>query len=161
MADLEQKAERIAKVRKREEKRLLLVAKKAGLFEWRLTTAQLDTLLSDGLNALLDDETPAKTSQLSRLEIIMAKAKKGQSEEARKEDTRRKILLGSFLIAQMEHKPVLRADMMPELDQFLELHKDPKAVARNKELLKEWLVPAPPTQNGQAPEASNVSEAAS
>lgn len=146
MADLEQRAVRIAKVRRREEKRLILVAKQAGLFDWRLSTAQLETLLSDGLDALLDDETPAKTSQLSRLEISMAKAKKGQSEEARKEDTRRKILLGSFLIAQMEHKPVLKADMMAELDQFLDLHKDPKAVIRNKELLKEWLVPMAPAQ---------------
>tara|TARA_B110000908_G_scaffold172715_1_gene242289 strand:- start:2809 stop:3276 length:468 start_codon:yes stop_codon:yes gene_type:complete len=146
MADLEQRATRIAKVRRREEKRLLLVAKKAGLFEWRLSTAQLDALLSKGLDALLDAPAPTKKSQLSRLETQMAKAKKGQSEEARREDTRRKILLGSFLIAQMEYKPVLKADMMAELDQFLELHKDPKAVERNKELLKEWLVPVSPEQ---------------
>jgi hypothetical protein len=151
MADLEQMTVRIAKVRRREEKRLLLIAKKVGLFDWRLSTAQLETLLSDGLDALLDDETPAKTSQLSRLEISMAKAKKGQSEEARKEDARRKILLGSFLIAQMEHKPVLKADMMAELDQFLEQHKDPKAVERNKELLKERLVPVSPEQKPNAP----------
>ena len=85
----------------------------------------------------------------------MAKAKKGQSEEARKEDTRRKILLGSFLIAQMEHKPVLKADLMAELDQFLELHKDPNAVMRNKELLKEWLVPVAPAHK------PNISEEAS
>ena len=82
MADVNQKAVRIAKVRRREEKRLLLVAKKAGLFEWRLTTAQLEAILCEGLDAL----APAKKSQLSRLEIEMAKAKKGQSEEARKEE---------------------------------------------------------------------------
>ena len=154
MADLEQRATRIAKVRRREEKRLLLVAKKAGLFEWRLSTAQLDALLSKGLDALLDAPAPTKKSQLSRLETQMAKAKKGQSEEARREDTRRKILLGSFLIAQMEYKPVLKADMMAELDQFLELHKDPKAVERNKELLKEWLVPVSPEQTPNAPEVT-------
>ena len=154
MADLEQRATRIAKVRRREEKRLLLVAKKAGLFEWRLSTAQLDALLSKGLDALLDAPAPTKKSQLSRLETQMAKAKKGHSEEARREDTRRKILLGSFLIAQMEYKPVLKADMMAELDQFLELHKDPKAVERNKELLKEWLVPVSPEQTPNAPEVT-------
>jgi hypothetical protein len=154
MADLEQKAAKIAKVRRREEKRLLLVAKKAGLFEWRLSTAQLDALLSEGLDAFLDAPAPTKKSQLSRLEIEMAKAKKGQSEDARKEDTRRKILLGSFLIAQMEHKPVLKADMMAELDQFLELHKDPNAVVRNKELLKEWLVPVSPEQKPNTPEVT-------
>jgi hypothetical protein len=154
MADIEQRVARIAKVRRREEKRLLLVAKKVGLFEWRLSTAQLDDLLSKGLDALLDASAPTKKSQLSRLEIEMAKVKKGQSEEARREDTRRKILLGSFLIAQMEHKPVLKADMMAELDQFLELHKDPNAVVRNKELLKEWLVPVSPEQKPNAPEVT-------
>jgi nitrogen fixation-related uncharacterized protein len=155
MADIEQRVARIAKVRRREEKRLLLVAKKVGLFEWRLSTAQLDDLLSKGLDALLDASAPTKKSQLSRLEIEMAKVKKGQSEEARREDTRRKILLGSFLIAQMEHKPVLKADMMAELDQFLELHKDPNAVVRNKELLKEWLVPVSPEQKPNAPEVTS------
>ena len=80
----------------------------------------------------------------------MAKAMSAKNDEARREDTRRKILLGSFLIAQMEHKPVLRADMVAELDQFLELHKDPNAVVRNKELLKEWLVPVSPEQKAGA-----------
>ncbi|MFT5799521.1 MAG: hypothetical protein ACI84R_003598 [Candidatus Azotimanducaceae bacterium] len=146
MADLEQKATRIAKVRRREELRLIKIAGKVGLFKQRVSSAQLEELLRSGLTELGE----LKISQLLRLEEDMAKAMSAKNDEARREDTRRKILLGSFLIAQMEHKPVLRADMVAELDQFLELHKDPNAVVRNKELLKEWLVPVSPEQKAGA-----------
>ena len=127
------------KVRAREEARLLLVAKKLGLFEWRITTAELEQMFTKGLKAC----DPQKQSQLSRLETEMVKIKQKRSEEERRLDARRKILLGSFIIAQMEHKPVLKADLIPELVQFLELHKDPKAVERNKDLLKDWLHSGP------------------
>ena len=127
------------KVRTREEARLLLVAKKLGLFEWRITTAELEQMFTKGLKAC----DPQKQSQLSRLETEMVKIKQKRSEEERRLDARRKILLGSFIIAQMEHKPVLKADLIPELVQFLELHKDPKAVERNKDLLKDWLHSGP------------------
>ena len=150
MKTIDQRETKTEQVRKREELRLIKIANKTGLFTKRISTAQLESLFRDGIEVL----GHLKESQLLRLEIEMAKAKKGQSEEARREDTRRKILLGSFLIAQMEHKPVLRADMVAELDQFLELHKDPKAVERNKELLKEWLVPVSPEQTPNAPEVT-------
>ena len=127
------------KVRAREEARLLRVAKKLGLFEWRITTAELEQMFTKGLKAC----DPQKQSQLSRLETEMVKIKQKRSEEERRLDARRKILLGSFIIAQMEHKPVLKADLIPELVQFLELHKDPKAVERNKDLLKDWLHSGP------------------
>ena len=69
----------------------------------------------------------------------MKLTKKRQSEQARREDAQRKILLGSFIIAQMEHKPALKIEMASELEQFLDLHKEPKISERNKELLKKWL----------------------
>ena len=127
------------KVRTREEARLLRIAKKLGIFDWRITTAELEQMFTKGLKAC----DPQKQSQLSRLETEMVKIKQKRSEEERRLDARRKILLGSFIIAQMEHKPVLKADLIPELVQFLELHKDPKAVERNKDLLKDWLNSGP------------------
>lgn len=135
MVPIEKQLANIERVRKREEARLIKLAKKAGLFDWRIKTADLEALLSSGLKAL----DPRQQSQLSKLETAMAQAKKKQSEHERRQDAQRKILLGSFLIAQMRHKPVLKADLIPELEQFLDQHKDPNIAKRNKELLKEWL----------------------
>ena len=135
MESIEKQAANIERVRKREETRLIKLAKKAGLFDWRIKTAELEALLSAGLKTL----DPRRQSQLSKLDTTMAHAKKKQSEHERRQDTQRKILLGSFLIAQMRHKPVLKADLIPELDQFLDQHKNPNIAKRNKELLKEWL----------------------
>ena len=134
MNTLEEKEARVAKVRKREEARLIKLAEKAGLFQWRLSSAQLETLLRDGLAAA----DTKRQSQLLRLENDVKLTKKRQSEQAR-EDAQRKILLGSFLIAQMEHKPALKVEMASELERFLDLHKEPKVAERNKELLKKWL----------------------
>lgn len=147
MRTLKQMAVRREQIRTREEARFLLVAKKAGLFDWRITSAELEQIFTTGLNNL----DLQKQSQLSRLDTDMVKTKQKISEELRREDTRRKILMGSFIIAQMEHKPVLKAELIPELVQFLELHKDPKAVARNKELLKDWI--------GVVPTATHATEA--
>ena len=135
MNTLEEKEARVAKVRKREEARLIKLAEKAGLFQWRLSSAQLETLLRDGLAAA----NTKRQSQLQRLENDVKLTKKRQSEQARREDAQRKILLGSFLIAQMEHKPALKVEMASELERFLDLHKEPKVAERNKELLKKWL----------------------
>ena len=139
MGALEQMAVQRDKVRAREEARIINAAKKLGIFDWRITTAELEHMFTNGLIAC----DPQKQSQLSRLETDMVKTKQKISEEERRLDARRKILLGSFIIAQMEHKPVLKADLIPELVQFLELHKDPKAVERNKDLLKDWLHSGP------------------
>ena len=128
MNTLEEKEARVAKVRKREEARLIKLAEKAGLFQWRLSSAQLETLLRDGLAAA----DTKRQSQLLRLENDVKLTKKRQSEQARREDAQRKILLGSFLIAQMEHKPTLKAEMATELEQFLNLHKEPNIAERNK-----------------------------
>ena len=135
MSTLKEKEARVAKVRKREEARLIKLAEKAGLFQWRLSSVQLEALLRDGL-AAADTQ---RQSQLLKLENDVKLTKKRQSEQARREDAQRKILLGSFLIAQMEHKPTLKAEMATELEQFLNLHKEPNIAERNKELLRKWL----------------------
>jgi len=142
MSNLEDQKKRIEQVRKREEVRLIKLAQKAGLFQWRLTSAQIDRIFRDGLQLA----APQKQSQLLRLEGNLKVATKRQSEQERREDARRKILLGSFFIAQMEHKPDLAAQLASELEQFLDLHKDPKIAMQNKALLSDWLPKVPGAQ---------------
>ena len=127
----------IDRVRRREEARLIRIARKAGYFKRRIPNAELLKLLTPG-----GGKTP-KSSQLYRLENTMARTKSKATEEERRLDTRRKILLGSFLIAQIEHKPEIRAMVEDELEQFLDLHRDPKVAAANKALLKDFLTKAP------------------
>lgn len=126
----------IARVRSREEARLIRVARKAGYFRTRISTA--------GIKALFETaprQTPRtpRHSQLTKLETEMTRLTHQTTAEARRDDARRKILLGAFLIAQFEHKPKLRAEMTPELDQFLDQHRDPKVAAANKALLADFL----------------------
>lgn len=144
MTGLSKIKSQVAHVRQREEARLIRVAKKSGLFASKFTSQELETLFRN----YAESKLPRKTSQLAKLEHKMKVVKKAQSEQERRDDARRKILLGSFIIAQMKHKPVLKAEMTPELVQFLELHKDPKAVKRNKALLNDWIGVAPVKAEG-------------
>ena len=123
----------IDRVRTREEARLIRVARKAGYFKRRVKTADLARLFAPVL------ETHEKASQLEQLEVKMTATKRKATAEERRLDARRKILLGSFLIAQFEHKPDLKADMQPELEKFLDLHKDAKVATANKALLADFL----------------------
>lgn len=124
-------AAEIKRVRTREETRLLRIARKAGYFRRRHSTAQIQALFQPG------DDTP-RTSQLARLEDTMKRTKRQVSEQARRDDARRKILLGAFLIAQFNHKPALRDQLRAELIAFLDQHPDPGVVAANKALLAEF-----------------------
>ena len=119
--------------RKVEEARLIRCAHRAGHFKRRITNAQLECLFkSTGYE-------PVVTSQLLKLETKMAKARSKATAEERRLDARRKILLGSFLIAQAQHKPDVKAMVRAELPGFLDQHRDEKVAAGNKELLKEYL----------------------
>lgn len=44
-----------------------------------------------------------------------------KSQISRKEETQRKIILGAFVMAQMEGNPKIRGVLLPELRQFLEI----------------------------------------
>ena len=123
----------IARVRAREEARLIRVARKAGVFSRRFRTAELERLFASAL------EGQVKASQLRQLEVKMTTLKRKSTAEERRLDARRKILLGSFLIAQFEHKPNLKAEMQPELEKFLDQHRDAKVAKANKDLLAEFL----------------------
>ncbi|TMV69098.1 hypothetical protein FGG78_30930 [Thioclava sp. BHET1] len=82
-----------------------------------------------------------------------AEEEKGRtaSKEERALDARRKILLGSFLMAQFQSDPALHTALQDELSKFLNLHKDPGARAQNRALLADFLgsgtaAPAPSEQ---------------
>jgi hypothetical protein len=132
IADLSAKVEQ---VRAREEARLLRIAKQKGLFRKRWKTAELEAAIE---KLCADHDTP-RQSQLEQLEAKLKVQTTKQNAQERREDTRRKILLGSFLIAQLEHKPALRDMLLPELEPFLDQHKNKDIAAQNKELLKDWL----------------------
>jgi len=125
---------RIAQVREREEARLIKTARAAGYFDRLITTPNLRA----GLDEFLSKAGP-RQSQLARLEQELKMAKVKQTAQERKDDARRKILLGSFLIAQFEHKPALLAQLQSELDKFLDQHKDKHVADANKALLGQWL----------------------
>lgn len=128
---LKTEAERI---RAREEARLISTAKKAGYFDRQVKTAELAQLFKTGLEAL-----PHKFSQLRKLEDRIAMAQHKQSEDQRKLEARRKILLGAFLIAQAQHRPEEFTWVPKALEAFLDQNTNEKVVADNKKLLADWL----------------------
>ena len=125
----------IERVRNREEKRLIKLARKVGLFRWRISSEDLEAALYD----LVETLDHPQFSQLETLTQKKARTMSATSKEERRKDTQRKVLLGAFIIAQMRHKPDLHAMLKPELEKFLDQHKKPEVIKLNKELLKDWL----------------------
>jgi hypothetical protein len=133
-SETELKAE-VERITDRDRKRLIKIALKSGFFDVTVKSAEIENMFDQFLSSM---ETP-KLSQLYRTELKMKKAKSKASAEERKADARVKILLGSFLIAQFEHKPDLLANMKGDLNTFLGLHKNPTVVKNNKALLRNFL----------------------
>ncbi len=127
------KTARIKAVRLREEARLIKLARMAGVFERRALSKELTALFKGFVAA-----RPPKHSQLKRLTDEVKRMTARVSAQDRRDDTRRKILLGSFLIAQFEHDPELLARMQSEIIRFLDQHKDPNVAQANKLLLGQW-----------------------
>lgn len=132
MAALEAEVRRL---RERDEARVLRLAKRAGLFEHYWTLPELLAHLTEFAEA----RSKGRASQLKLAEDRMARVKKIESEEERKLDARRKILLGSFLLARFERFPLERERMQGEILRFLDTHKDEAVRARNKTLLADIL----------------------
>ena len=126
---------KIAHVRQREEKRLITLARKAGFFDRRVSTTEISTMFKE----LLKKQKTPKRSQLNRLEDQMNTAKRRQSAQERKDDARRKILLGAFIMAQIEHRPEEFTWLARELEKFLDTHPDATVAANNKLLMAEFL----------------------
>ncbi|WP_299749821.1 hypothetical protein [uncultured Tateyamaria sp.] len=126
--------EEIKRVRTREEARLIAAANRAGYFNQAIKTADINEMFEQTLATM----TP-KHSQLRKLEDRMTKLNSRMRDAARRLDAQRKILLGAFLIAQMNHRPEDFEWVAGELEKFLSQHKDAKVAARNKEIMADWL----------------------
>lgn len=137
-ARLEEIKHKAEGVRAREEARLIKLAQAAGYFDKRALSKDVRAMF----DAFVAEQGP-KQSQLTRLNKEVKTMAARQSQEERRLDTRRKILLGSFLIAQFEHKPALLAQMHGEIEQFLDQHKDKAVAEANKAILSQWLKNAP------------------
>lgn len=134
------------RLRERDEARVIRLARRAGLFDHYWTLPELLECLTEFTAA----RRSGRASQLKLAEDRMARARKIGSEEERKLDARRKILLGSFLLARFERFPLERDRMQGEILRFLDTHKDEDVRARNKALLADILGErtGPPTSTG-------------
>ena len=66
-----------------------------------------------------------KLKQLkARKQAIEAREKTKQKEQERKDDTRRKILLGSYLIKKMNDNEVNKEKILAELNEYLKENRD-------------------------------------
>ena len=135
----------IARVREREERRLIRLARKAGFFHVRMKNEEIDALFREPLLAEV-----RRPSTLARLEGRRDAHYAGH----RARDARRKALLGGFVVAQCRHKPEVHAAMVPDVREWLLSHRSEKVGARNVEALSGFF--ADPAHKGlSAPPANS------
>lgn len=134
----------IARVRARDEKRLISIAEKAGLFEVRLTASQTGDMIRQTIATL--KPAPSTLANLTAKKVRAARAR-------RKVDGRRKALLGGFVVAQCRHKSDLHASLVPDIRAFLEDHPTPHVAERNLTLLAPFL--ADPADTGTSGDAGD------
>jgi len=127
----------IARVRAREEKRLLTMAEKAGYFDWRMPSKDLKSMFEAGL--FLE---PRKRSTLAKL----TKRLRRLSTSRRSDDTKRKIILGGFVVAQCRHKPDLHVRLAEDITAYF-------GPTRNRDHLADFLTDphATPLRDDPAP----------
>lgn len=136
----------IARVRAREEKRLIAAADKAGFFRHRFDAAATLDMFTVAIGAL----TPRKRSALAKLEQDAARQRSRLARAARADDARRKALLGGFLVAQCRHKPEFHAAIATDIRAFLKGHPNETVATRNLALLEAFL--ADPANSGTGPD---------
>lgn len=78
----------------------------------------------------LDKKIEAQLQRLKQLkaqkQAIEARQRAKQKEQDRKDDTRRKILLGSYLIKKMESNEANKQKILAELNEYLIAERDRK-----------------------------------
>ena len=116
----------IGRVREREEKRLVRMARKAGYFDVRIKNEEFGRIFQE---AFLAD--PRRQSTLARL----VGRRDAHYAGRRARDARRKALLGGFMVAQCRHKPEVHAAMVPNIKEWLLSHRSEKVGAKNVEAL--------------------------
>ena len=114
----------IERVRRREERRLINLARKAGLFQVRIRNDELAEMFRQALIMV-----PRRPSMLDRLETRRDAHFAGR--QAR--DARRKALLGGFVVAQCRREPKLHAKLVPDIRTWLGTHRVKSVGKRNIE----------------------------
>ena len=125
----------LARIRAREERRLIQAADRAGFFDLRFTHARTVAML----RRAVEEAPDPKRSALARLRRDLGRIRTRVARAARTNDARRKALLGGFLVARCRHKPELHAGIAPDIRRFLESHAIAEVAARNVELLEGFL----------------------
>ena len=128
----------IERVRTREERRLINLARKAGLFQVRIKKDELAEIFTQALTA------ERRPSKLARLET----RRDAQFAGRQARDARRKALLGGFVVAQCRRKPKLHAKLVPDIRTWLGTHRVKAVGARNIESLEGFF--ADPTHKSLA-----------
>lgn len=118
---------RLSELRQSEAIRFLAVADDAGLFDTAVTRAQLRSGLAE-----LRRKLPPKPSRSAQIARRLQDANKAP--RPRKDESRAKILLGKFLVAQTARMPSLRIRLVPELAAFLSRGRS-RASANNWKVL--------------------------
>ncbi len=124
----------IARVRDREEQRLLVAAQKAGYFRRRLTTPQLVEMFRETIGR---DSPPL--SSLARLTDRLSGIRKRAQKAGRNEEARRKAILGGFLVAQFRHKPDLFDGFRSDIEAHIAGHPSAATAARNSAFMEGFL----------------------
>ena len=138
----------IARVRAREERRLVERARRAGYFRVRIRNDEFDAMFRDAFMS-----EPRPRSALDRLEARRRARHAGK----RARDARRKALLGGFIVAQCRHRPGVHARLAPDIREWLETHRSGSVAERNVAALSGFLadpghggVAAPPAEPRRA-----------
>ncbi|MCY4306117.1 MAG: hypothetical protein OXC62_15280 [Aestuariivita sp.] len=131
----------IKRVRRKEEKRLIAAAEKAGFFEVRIPSTRLI--------AMIEAEKAAVSFKLSTI-VKLKQNLNSLSHAKRKIDTRRKIILGSFVVAQCRHKPDIHDEIARDIKEYLSHHPNQKRAGDHLAVLSAFL-DDPHDQDAQAP----------
>ena len=138
----------IARVRMREERRLVRLACQAGYFHKRMKNEEILGLFR---GHFLNE--PKRPSRLARLEARREARYSGR----RARDAWRKALLGGFVVTQCRRKPDVHAALVPDIREFLWSHRNEEVGARNVEALSAFFadpadkgLSAPPTNSKRA-----------
>ena len=117
----------IGRVREREEKRLVRMARKAGYFKVRIKNEEFDRIIRETF--------PPEARRPSTL-AVLERRRDAHYAGRRARDARRKALLGGFVVAQCRHKPEVHARLVREIRTWLGTHRNPNVGARNIEALE-------------------------
>ena len=136
----------LARVRAREERRLIRAADKAGFFNLNVSRAETEAMFRHAIKTC----AAPRRSMLAQLNEKLAQARSRASKAARADDARRKALLGGFLVARCRQKPEVHTMFALDIRRFLESHENAEVAARNVALCKAFL------DNPNAPETGET-----